>query len=211
MTHRTDIEWEDLNRSLTEITRKIESVHHSKIVCCRDNMDNFQGVLYVKDYYKALSKNKSINIEDLIVEPIILPENAEAHKVLNELRQNESRVCFIVNEYGGFEGVITLYDIMENLVGDIPEAGESSEPDMFVRDDDSVLVNGDAPVEILTDIIEEFEVDFSKIDYNTVAGFVLSQLNAIPAVGDKFVYMKHSFEVVDMDANRIDKLLITKL
>jgi putative hemolysin len=211
MTHRTDIEWVDLNRSLTEITHKIESVHHSKIVCCRDNMDNFQGVLYVKDYYKALSKNKNINIEDLIVEPIILPENAEAHKVLNELRQNESRVCFIVNEYGGFEGVITLYDIMENLVGDIPEAGEVVEPDMFVRDDDSVLVNGDAPVEILTDIIEEFEVDFSKIDYNTVAGFVLSQLNAIPAVGDKFVYMKHSFEVVDMDANRIDKLLITKL
>jgi putative hemolysin len=101
--------------------------------------------------------------------------------VLNELRQNESRVCFIVNEYGGFEGVITLYDIMENLVGDIPEAGEVVEPDMFVRDDDSVLVNGDAPVEILTDIIEEFEVDFSKIDYNTVAGIAFNCESTNPA------------------------------
>lgn len=211
MTHRTDVEWIDLNKPLNEIKHKIAHIHHSKIVCCKDNLDNFVGVLYLKDYYKTLSQRKSLNIEDLIKEPIILPEQLDAPKVLNELRQNENRVCFIVNEYGGFEGIVTLYDIMENLVGDIPQEGETNDPDMFVRDDESVLLNGDAPVQILTDVIEDFEIDFNEIDYSTVAGFVLSKMNEIPKVGDKFVFQQHSFEVVDMDGNRIDKLLITKL
>ncbi len=211
MTHRTDIEWIDVNKPLAEIKHKIAGIHHSKLVCCSDNLDNFKGVLNLKDYYKALSLNKEINLEELIKEPIILPERVDAHKVLNELRKNENRVCFVVNEYGGLEGIITLYDIMENLVGDIPEEGETNDPDMFVRDDESVLVNGEASVEILADIIENFEIDFNEIDYSTVAGFVLSKMNEIPKVGDKFVFQQHSFEVVDMDGNRIDKLLITKL
>ncbi|MBP1676244.1 MAG: Hemolysin or related protein [Bacteroidetes bacterium] len=211
MTHRTDIEWIDINRPMSEIKHRIGGVHHSKVVCCKDELDNFAGVLYLKDYYKTLSQKKALNFDELIKEPIVLPENVDAHKVLNELRKNENRVCFIVNEYGGFEGIITLYDVMENIVGEIPEEGEVNEPDMFVRDDDSVLVNGDAPVEILADVIQDFEVDFSEIDYSTVAGFVLSQINEIPQVGDKFVFREYSFEIVDMDWNRIDKILITKL
>ena len=135
----------------------------------------------------------------------------DASRILTELRRNENKVCFVVNEYGGLEGIITLYDILENLVGEIPEEGENPDPDMYVRDDDSVLVNGDAPVEILDDIIEDYEVDFSEIDYATVAGFVLSKINKIPRVGDKFVFHNHSFEVVDMDGNRIDKILVTKI
>jgi putative hemolysin len=211
MTHRTDIEWIDIERPVSEIKHKIAATHHSKVVCCRGELDNFIGVLYLKDYYKALSQKKALNLEEIIKEPIILPENVDAYKVLNELRHNENRVCFIVNEYGGFEGIITLYDVMENIVGEIPQEGEDNGPDMFVRDDESVLVNGDAPVEILADIVDGFEVDFSEIDYSTVAGFVLSQMNEIPHVGDKFVFMEYSFEIVDMDGNRIDKLLITKL
>ena len=211
MTHRTDIEWLDISKSATEIKQKIGEIHHSKIVCCKENLDNFIGVLYLKDYYKAISQRKGVNIEELIKEPLILPEQVDGPKVLNELRKNENRVCFIVNEYGGFEGIITLYDIMENLVGEIPQEGESNDPDMFVRDDESVLINGDAPVEILTDVIEDFTIDFSEIDYSTVAGFVLNQMNEIPKVGDKFVFRQHSIEIVDMDGNRIDKILVTKL
>jgi len=211
MTHRTDIEWLDISKSATEIKQKISEIHHSKIVCCKENLDNFIGVLYLKDYYKAISQRKGVNIEELIKEPLILPEQVDGPKVLNELRKNENRVCFIVNEYGGFEGIITLYDIMENLVGEIPQEGESNDPDMFVRDDESVLINGDAPVEILTEVIEDFTIDFSEIDYSTVAGFVLNQMNEIPKVGDKFVFRQHSIEIVDMDGNRIDKILVTKL
>lgn len=211
MTHRIDIEWIDLNESLSEIKNQIEKVHHSKVICGRETLDNFEGVLYLRDYYKAISQTKDIKIEDLIKEPIILPKQVDAYRVLNELRQHESHVCFVVNEYGGLEGIITLYDIMENLVGDISEEGELNEPDMFVRDDESVLVNGEASVEILTDVIEDFTVDFSEIDYSTVAGFVLRQMDRIPKTGDKFVFLNYSFEIVDMDGNRIDKVLITRI
>lgn len=210
MTHRTDVEWIDLNKPIDEIKADIETIQHSKVICCKDSLDNFQGVLYLKDYYKAFSKNKIIPINDLIVDPIIVPERTDAHKVLNLLRQKESHVCFVVNEYGGFEGIITLFDIMENLVGEIPEEGEVFEPDVFVRDDKSVLVNGDAPVETLVNIIEDFTVDFGEIDYSTVAGFVLNQINRIPKTGDKLNYEDYTIEIVDMDGNRIDKVLISR-
>lgn len=208
MTHRTDIEWIDISRPLQEIKQLLLSVHHSKVICCKGSLDNFVGVIYLKDYFKALSQRKQIDLEDLMLEPIVLPENVDAHKVLHELRHHQNRICFIVNEFGGFEGIVTLSDVMENIVGDIPQEGEDNEPDMFVRDDDSVLVNGDAPVEILDDIIPDFEIDFHEIDYSTVAGFVLDRMNEIPHVGDKFVFMGYTFEIMDMDANRIDKVLV---
>jgi len=210
MTPRTDLEWIDINRSPEEINSYIGKIQHSKVICCKDNMDNFQGVLYLRDYYRALSENKEILISELIVDPIIITERTAARKVLNLLRQKESHVCFVVNEYGGFEGIITLYDIMENLVGEIPEEGEIFEPDVYIREDKSVLINGDAPVETLANIIEDFTIDFSEIDYSTVAGFVLDQINRIPKTGDRLQYLNYSIEIVDMDGNRIDKLLISK-
>jgi putative hemolysin len=140
-----------------------------------------------------------------------VPEKVDAQKVLNELRRKENRVCFVVNEYGGFEGIITMYDILENLVGEMQQEGEKSEPDVFVREDASILINGDAPVEILADVIEGFEIDFSETEYSTVAGFALSKLNHIPSTGEKFTSHNFTFEIIDMDGNRIDKLLLVKL
>ena len=99
---------------------------------------------------------------------------------------------------------------MENLVGLIPDEGEIEEPDYFVREDKSVLINGDAPIETLTEIIKELDVDFELIDYATVAGFIIDQVNEIPRVGDKIEYLDYTLEIVDMDGNRIDKILITK-
>lgn len=211
MTHRTDVEWLDLEESHMMIKKRISGARHSKIVCCNGSLDEFKGFLNIQDYYKAVATRKPSEIVDLIREPFIVHEKMDAQLVLNEMRKKENRMCFVVNEYGGFEGIITMFDILENLIGDIKEEGEPEEPDFFVRDDESVLVNGEASVEVLADIIESFEVDFSETEYNTVAGFALSVLNHIPRTGEKFVSHNHSFEIIDMDGNRIDKLLITKL
>jgi putative hemolysin len=210
MTHRRDIEWIDLDKLPEELEKDIQNIKHSKVICCNGNIDNFQGVLYIKDYYKALHADRNIKITDLLIHPIIIPENVNAQKVLNQFRHNQTHLCFVVNEYGGFEGIITLYDIMENIVGDIPDEGEFYEPDIFVREDKSVLVSGDAPIEALVEIIDDFVIDFEKIDYSTVAGFVFNKINKIPQVGDQFDYLGYSIEVVDNDGNRIDKLLIKR-
>ena len=211
MTHRTDVEWIDLTEPMTTIKKKIAAAKHSKIICSEGTIDEFKGVLNIQDYYKAIATRKSADILELMQEPFIVPEKIDAQQVLNEMRKRENRMCFVVNEYGGFEGIITMLDILENLIGEIKEEGEPEEPDYFVREDGSILMNGDAAVEVLADIIEGFELDFSETEYNTVAGFALSILNHIPHTGEKFTAHGHSFEIIDMDGTRIDKLLISVL
>lgn len=210
MTHRTDVEWLDISKTEEELKKDISAVQHSKVICSSNNLDDFQGVLYIKDYYKASAAQANVRIRDLLVQPVIVPENADAKRVLNQLRQKKIHICIVVNEYGGLEGIITLHDIIENIIGQVPDEGESYEPDVFKRDDQSVLVNGDAPIETLAEIIENFTIDFEKIDYSTVAGFVFEQINNIPKTGDKVEYQDYLIEIVDMDGNRIDKLLISK-
>ncbi|RPJ74011.1 MAG: HlyC/CorC family transporter [Alphaproteobacteria bacterium] len=210
MTHRTDVEWIDIDKPDHEIKRVLSEVQHSKIVCSKGELDNFQGILNLQDFYKYLSLFNSFKIEELIIQPLIVPENTDAQKVLDLIRQKKTHICCVVNEYGGLEGIITLHDIIENIVGQIPDEDETYDPDIYVRDDKSVLVSGDAPIEALINVIENFTIDFEKIDYSTVAGFVLNKINIVPQIGYKFDYMGHRIEIIDIDGNRIDKILITK-
>ena len=211
MTHRMEVEWVDLEAPEEEIRKEIEQCQHSKIVCCNETMDQFSGVLLVIDYYKALSEGKEFSVKDLLKDPIVVHENVLAPKVLESLRQNNTHFSIVVDEYGDFEGIITLHDIMENIVGYILDEGEVEEPDYFVREDNSVLVNGDAPIEVLMEILDDFYVDYDQIDYTTVAGFVIEQMNVIPKAGDKIIYLDYTIEIMDMDANRIDKVLISRI
>lgn len=211
MTHRTDVEWLDIDKANTAIFDILQKVQHSKIICCNGSLDNFKGILYVKDFFKIISSNKTVDINEIIIEPLIVPANIEAQKVLELFRQKKVHLCCVVNEYGGFEGLITLHDIVENIIGQIPGEGEIYEPDIFIRDDNSVLVSGDAPIETLNEIIVNFSIDFEKINYSTVAGFVFNQIGKIPQVGDKIEYMDYIIEIIDIDRNKIDKVLIKKI
>lgn len=210
MTHRLEVEWIDVSETDEKIRSQLLNTRYSKIVCCNGTLDNFVGIVYIKDYLAALNSGKKFRITDLLVDPIIVPESVEARKVLLMFRQNPVRFCIVVNEYGSFEGIITLHNIMENIIGEMPEEGESYEPDIFIREDKSALVSGDAPVEVLEEIIEDFTIDFEKTDYSTVAGFVFNNINKMPQVGDKFDYMNYQIEIVDIDGNRIDKILVKK-
>ncbi len=210
MTHRTDIEWINVNKPIDSLRETLLNFQHSKIVCCNENLDNFIGILYIKDYFKLAASNKPFSLTDIIVEPLIVPENINAQKILNLMRRKKQHVCCVVNEYGGFEGLVTLHDIIENIVGQIPDEGEDVEPEIFIRDDKSVLVSGDAPVEILTEVIDDFNVDFETIDYSSVGGFVFKHLNKMPQIGDKFGYKGYTIEVIDIDDKKVDKVLIKR-
>lgn len=210
MTHRTEVYWIDLNDPEDVIRKELQESTHSKVVCCRESLDKVEGVVILKDFYKILSEKKKFKVEDLLIPVIVIHENTLAPKVLEQLRLSNSHFSVVVDEYGDVEGIITLHDIMENLVGDILDEGEVNEPAYFVREDKSVLVNGDASIEVLTEIFEDFVVDFEAIDYSTVAGFVIEQMNEIPSVGDKVTYLDYTIEIMDMDGNRIDKVLISK-
>lgn len=210
MTHRTDVEWVDVLKPPAVLREEVLNAHHSKLVCGKGSLDHFSGILNVRDYYKQLLSTSYINLNSLITEPLIIPENLDAQKVIELFRHKQIHFCCVVNEYGGFEGVITLHDIVENIVGQIPDEGEAYEPEVFVREDNSLLVSGDAPIETLSEFIPEFSVDFEHLDYSTVAGFILHQLDTIPKVGDKFDYLHYTFEIIDIDGPKIDKILIKK-
>jgi putative hemolysin len=208
MTHRIEVEWLDLTKSPEALYQQLLKSKHSILVCGAGSVENFEGVLSLRDYFLSLSSTGKAEVRGLMTQPLIVPENMDAYRVLEKLKKSNKHFCIVVNEYGSFEGIITVHDIMENIIGDIPEEGEISEPDIFIRDDKSYLVSGDAPVEILDGILDNYITDFEKIDYSTVAGFVLNNINKIPQIGDKFDHGKFTIEIVDIDGRRIDKILI---
>ncbi|MDR2815135.1 MAG: hemolysin family protein [Proteiniphilum sp.] len=212
MTHRTDVEWVDISKSREEIIEDLLQMKHSKILACRKEIDDFAGTISMRDFLLRLNKRDLFPIEELIMEPIIVPNNLPAQKMLENFKNNHKFVAVVVDEYGSLDGIITIHDIFENLVGAIPEEtdDELSDPLIFMRDDHSALVSGEAPIEILSQIDEDFIVDFDRIDYSTLAGFVFECINKIPAVGDQFDYDNLHFEIVDVDGNKIDKVLVTK-
>ena len=210
MTHRKDVEWIDSEQSREKFHTKIQNLKHSKILVVRNTIDEFAGILNVKEYLINFYSSSPRKLETLLHKPLVIPENADAQKVLEMFRQKQNYTAVVVDEYGSFEGIITLHDIIENIIGNVPEEGESTEPEVFIRSDESILVSGDAPIETLVELIEDFYIDFEEIDYSTVAGYVFNQINKIPELGDKVILSNCTIEVVDIDNNKIDKVLITK-
>ena len=212
MTHRTDVEWVDIDKNREDIIHDLLQTKHSKILACRNKIDEFVGTIAMRDFLLRLNNNEPFKIEELILEPIIVPNTLRAQKVLENFKNNHKFVAVVVDEYGSLDGIITIHDIFENLVGAIPEETdeEGADPLIFIRDDQSALVSGEAPIEMLTQLDEDFIIDFDKIDYSTVAGFVFACINKIPCVGDKFEYDNLLFEIMDVDGNKIDKILVTK-
>jgi putative hemolysin len=210
MTHRLEVEWVDLNKPSGQIKEQILGSRHSILVCGTGSLDNFVGVLSLRDYFTAVSRQDQVDIRSLITQPLIVPDSMDAYRVLEMLKKSKKHFCIVVNEYGSFEGIITVHDIMENIIGDIPEEGEVTEPEIFLRDDKSYLVSGDAPVEVLDGILDNFITDLEKLEYSTVAGYVLYNIKKIPQIGDKFEISGYIVEIVDIDGKRIDKILIRK-
>ena len=210
MTHRHDVEWIDLDIPPDTLYNQIITARHSQLLMCRDDIDNFTGFLNVKEFVIKKLLNPLTNPSDLINEPLIFPENASAKTVLNTMKEKKVNIAAVVDEYGSFEGILTLHDIMENLLGEMPDKEDDTEPFIFRRDDNSYLVSGIAPIETLSEVLSGFEINFEKIDYSTVAGLVLSQTMGMPQIGDKILFSIYTIEIVDMDGSKIDKVLISK-
>lgn len=211
MTHRHDVEWIDLDMHPDEVQKEIISARHSQLLVCREDIDNFIGFLNVKEFLIKKLVAKSIKPDDLVTDPLIFPEAASARTILKTMKEKKINIAAVVDEYGSFQGILTLHDMMENLLGEMPDKEDILEPLIVRRDDNSFLVSGITPVESLAELLGDFELDFEKNDFTTVAGFVLSKLKGMPQTGEKFTFGNYEFEIVDMDGSKIDKLLISRL
>lgn len=211
MTHRSELEWIDINLERENFINTLLAFKKSRILVCDKTLDNYIGVLSVKEFLANQLLKEEKTLESMLDAPVIYPETVDAQDILTEFKVRQFYFCVILNEFGTVEGVVTLHDIMENILGEIPEEEEIVEPDIYFRDDQSVLVNGDAPIETLADVISEMEIDFEEIDYSTVAGFVLDHIEKRPEIGDFFEFMDYKIEIMDMDNHRIDKVLLTPI
>ncbi|MET3880686.1 hemolysin family protein [Chitinophaga sp. OAE865] len=208
MTYRNDITWLDINDDPATYRQRILESLHSVYPVCDGQIDTIKGLITIKDLYSL--SGEAARLPEIIRKPLFVPENNTAYQVLEKFKETHLHAAFIVDEYGTFLGMITLNDILEAIVGDMPETAESDDYEMVLRDDGTWLVDAQIP---FYDFLEEFDkedwmTEFEQ-DFDTLAGFILHHLEHIPQTGEKFSWRDFTFEIVDMDAHRIDKVLVT--
>lgn len=205
MTHRTEIEWFDVEDTVQSVIDQSDQIIYSTYPVCDKTVDDIKGIIYIKELLKA---PKETPLGKLMRPAVFVPENNTPYQLLEKMKQTKIHSCFIVNEYGTLEGMITLNDILEAIVGDVPQTGQE-EYEIRERADGTYLV--DAQVTFY-DFLSHFgKTEWMNEDehsFDTVAGFVLHELERIPHTGDTFDWRGFSFEIIDMDGQRIDKLLV---
>nr|MBP7273713.1 HlyC/CorC family transporter [Saprospiraceae bacterium] len=210
MTHRSDVTWIDVRATQEEIEQSIKESGYSKFLVCEDEIENVVGVLTLKSYIEA-QQSKVFNLREILDEPFYIPENLTALKILEQFRKNRNYFGIVVNEYGSLEGIITLHDLTENIFGYLPDEDEAEdESPIIIRADGSLLVDGSVLIDELSEMVHLEAFFEDDKEYSTIAGFVFEKLNKIPHSGDNFEEGEYSFEILDMDKSRIDKILITR-
>jgi putative hemolysin len=216
LTPRNDIVWLDVDDSPDEIRRKMVDSGLSRFPLCQNSLDNILGIIQVKDILSRGILCKDVSCKDIIEEikkslrrPLFVPDNTHVLKVLELFKQSGIHMSIVVDEYGSVQGLITLNDILEEIVGDIPTAEELADPEAVKREDGSWLLGGMLPVDKFKEIFHITKLP-GEGNYHTLAGFVLAQMGRIPSVGNHFEWSGLRFEVVDMDKNRIDKMLVMR-
>ncbi|WP_462222492.1 hemolysin family protein [Ferruginibacter sp.] len=205
MTHRTDIAWFDGSETVQHVKDKMDSVIYSSYPVCEETVDNIKGIISIKDLLKA---EPGKLLKDIAKPALFVPENNTAYQLLEKFKQTKIHSCFIVNEYGTLEGMITLNDILEAIVGDVPQTGQD-EYEITERADGTYLVDAQIPFYNFLSRFEKTDwMNEAEHDFDTLAGFVLHELEHIPKTGETFEWRGFSFEIIDMDGQRIDKLLL---
>jgi putative hemolysin len=208
MINRQDIVWVDINDPPDVNNQLIISSKYSRLPLCDGSIDQIVGVISVKNYSMRYEEGKDLNLRDLAIQPIFVPENITAIRILERFRETKIYIAIVVDEYGSTEGMITLHDLIENILGDLPERHETNELPIFEREDGSLLINGDI---LIDELKEKLKIIFEHQDeYITLGGYIMFKLNKIPHTGDKFKEQNYIFEVVDMDGKRVDKVMVIK-
>lgn len=207
MTHRSDLVWLDLTDSNDQIREKVQENLFNIYPVASEEFDNFKGVVYLKDLFGRIDE-PDFSLEQVVRPPQYLPENQSVYNALEQFKQARVKYGIVTDEFGCIQGIVTLKDIMEGLIGQVPEAGEEAE--ITERSDGTWLVDGQYS---FYDFLEYFDLEdlYAEHDYNTLSGLILEILERVPKTGETLTWLNFQFEIVDMDGARIDKVLVKKL
>jgi putative hemolysin len=208
----TQIKWLDLEDDPQTILVQAIEGGRSRYPVCRGTLDNVVGAIRVRDLFAQVLDNEGeheIDLEEIIFKPVFIVESMPALNVLELFREYQTHLAIVLDEFGAVEGMVTLQDFLEEIVGDLPAYMEEAEPTAVERDDGSWLVDGMMPIgEFLSRFGLPDQPEDEIGDYHTLAGFVVTRIGHVPAPSEKFVWGDYHFEVVDMDLNRVDKVLM---
>jgi putative hemolysin len=194
---------------LEETRQKIVESAYSRLPVGEGSLDQVAGIVQAKDLLGQAFMNGQLDLQAALIMPQFVPESTEALKVLEMFRESGVHIALVIDEFGGLQGLVTLQDIIEGIVGDLPGEGEAQEPEIIQRGDGSWLMDGSLPVYEFKEIL-----DLSALPqedrgvYQTLGGFIMSFLGRIPETSDHFDWSGLHFEVMDMDGFRVDKVLV---
>ncbi len=207
MVPRPRVAWIDVTAPAAENLRRMAQGGYTHYPVCRGDLDHVLGIVSVRELWARQVSGQSADIESAMRPPLYLPETVAAYKALEQFKTTGRRIALVLDEYGGIEGLITLGDVLGDLVGDgPPPVGAAG---AVRRDDGSWLIDGMLPLDEFRDFIPVNELPGEELGYfQTLGGFVLAQLGRLPAAGDRVIWGGYDFEVLDMDGQRVDKVLV---
>lgn len=206
MTHRSEITYIDKDMTKDEIYDVVKNSLYNIYPVVNKSLDDVIGTVHLRDIFGEIEKD-DFSLQDIIKPIYYFHENMEVYKGLEEMKKQRIKYAVVCDEFGGVQGIVTLKDILEALVGELPEYHEK--PEIVEREDGGWLVDGQCS---FYDFLQYFKMGdlYAKNEYNTISGLILELLEHIPHVGEKLQWNKFTFEIVDMDGVRIDKVLITE-
>jgi CBS domain containing-hemolysin-like protein len=208
MIPRTNISSAPLNATLGEIIKLVTSCGHTRIPIYKDNIDQIVGLLHAKDLLKLMGKDQTSGIpENILRKPYFVPGHQKISNLLKDLKAKKTHLAIVTDEYGGTAGIITIEDIMEEIVGEIMDEHDHEEPLLSIIDDRSVMVDAQLEVEKLED---HFNIELPKGEYESVGGFIIHMLDRIPKPAEKIRYKELEITVKSADDRRVNKVLITR-
>ncbi len=214
MTPRLEIVFLDLEDSLEENRRMMMESSHARFPVCNGGLDNLLGIVQVYDLLVKTMLGQELEFTSSLQTPVFVPESTRALKVLELFKQTGTQIAFVVDEYGVIQGLVTFTDVLQAIVGDIPTVEELEEPQAVQREDGSWLLDGMLPIyqfKELLDIEDQELPGEQRGSYQTLGGFVVMYLGRIPMAADHFEWKTLRFEVMDMDGNRVDKVLVVPM
>lgn len=210
MTPRPDIVWLDLDDSVEQLRHLLRQSDYSRFPVGRGQIDEVLGVVQARDLLNQWLEGQSLDVQAALREAPVVHGNVGALRVLEILKQSPLAMALVVDEYGGLEGLVTVTDILEAIVGELAEHDRDTEPEIVQREDGSWLVDGGVAIDQIKELLNLRELP-EEGEFHTLAGLVLQQLGHLPTASEHFVCGGYRFEVVDMDGRRIDKVLIGRL
>lgn len=209
MTPRHELVWVDLNDPAESIYADIRSSSHSALLVSRGQLDEIVGVLRKADLVAILEPGKTPDIESILRKPLVVHENLSVMKTLELFKESPVHMAVIVDEYGSLEGIATLADIVETIAGDIPDHEDDLTPEMKEQKDSTIIMDGMLSI---YDIKQKLDIDtLPEGDFSTLAGFLLYTLGHLPRKGETLSWPGWEFTILEMDKNRIDKVLARRV